>query len=531
MSNLQEAIAKMNSQNNSPASKTPSAPPAKGRKFVFQAPRVPKIGDILQDPEERRKALAEFEAFSTEVRAQVPEFVRNLRIIEDMSEQEFGLYGDTYRQLKAGLAEMLSYDNSAARSVATLAYANAMVATCPTERWAVQDLLDDLIKVGFLTITPASGRGVVRVYSRNYTPANGFARHNAEEVNVILNGIDDLVRRTVEVGKARFEADLTELKSAVGDNPLTITEFKAGKPGRILIEVPDQKSGEKVFKGGWLLLGSNSKQVHVLGSAGAIQRKAEEMVGKIFVYSDQIGAERLHLNAQLPHDLFDLVLILWKWVSMTCKVMEEAEALAIARTKAQELASTDRAELAKKATLTSIEFFLERKIGTVVFDFGNKPFVWRVSSTETSKTVDVPFVMALVERNNVGQIRIADCPDRLKVFFAEHREFEQPGDKFYGLAKLGALLRIGYAMAVAEAKASGITSDSPKDDITPAIAREMGVDPSTLNQGDESDEDRRARLKANKVEPTVATPKKGRRPAHANHVNGQSALQQQPATN
>jgi hypothetical protein len=447
------------------------------KKFVFAAPKVPQIGDLLQSPEERQKALADFAEFSRQVREQMPEFVRNIRLIEAMSSEERPIWEDTFRQLNQGVTEMLNYGNSAARQVSVLAYAASLVATCPEYHYSVEHTIAALFSVGFLTIESGSGRGTVRVYSKFYTLTRDF---RSPEAQAVLPAINDLVRRTVEAGRRRFEEKFTNLVAGAGETPLSITEFKTGKSGRILLEVPDQTLADgKFLRGGWLLLESANGQVKVLDSAGFIQRMADDLrEAGTFVHASQIGKP----SASFLHpEVFKLL----RWVSVACQAAEDRATREAEQAKWAEQTDAERAELGKGATLTVEEFFLGGKTGTVLYDFGaGRVFDWRTKSATGAETkVSVSDLIALVERNERGQIRVAACPDRLKEFFAEHGELEVPGDKFYNLGKLGALLRIGFASAVHVARQAGReTTEKAAVNVTAEVAAKVGVDPSTLTQ-------------------------------------------------
>jgi hypothetical protein len=509
--------------------KTVPVPPTKKR-FSFKGLNVPRVGVLIQSAEERQQALAEFAQFKSAVAESMAECVGQLRQIENMEEAERNINAGAYTSLKNAVAEMLSYGEPAARDISVLEYAKVEVLTCPEFGNMVGAMLNEFVTIGFLSSSDSTGgRGVrvgeIRFYNKIYSLTGPFTKN--VEAQAVLVDIVDLIHRTAEAGKRRFEADLIAVKTGAGENPLSVADLKAGKPGRIALEVPEQLHQGRVLKGGWILVESVDRKVYVVDAAGYIQRKADEMrVGQpTFVYADQIGREKLELATQLPEEAFNKVFVLWKWLSTACKVAEyRANAAALAQ-KWTEQVTAERATLEPLATLAAEEFFLVGKLGTFFYDFGaGQVFNWhiKVEGSTTGKVVNIPDVFCLVERDEQGRIRVADCPERLKLFFAEHREAIEPGDKMYGLGKLGALLRIGYAKASQAAHKAGRKVERVTlADVTAEIAAAVGVDPSTLELP-ESNEDREARLYANSIEPSLDAPKLGRsRPAHASAATAQ----------
>lgn len=474
----------------------PQAAESKKAKFVFKAPAVPKLADILAEPEARKKALEEFNAFKTEVGIQMPAMVERLRLIDSMGEEEGSLYTEVYEEIQRAVATMLSYGESAARNVSVLAYAKAVVTTCPTYRGAVESTMEKLVATGFIALvtgTAGTARNAsqVRVYSSIYGLTDSFSR-NAEAQNV-LGEINSLVRRTVEAGRSRFQQDLADLcQKAEGLGQISVADLVQGVAGHILLEVPDTQSEDgKVFKGGWILVKSSDRRITPVSAAGYIQRQVEDIAGKIFVYADQLGQSSLNTGKRLDREVFHSTLQLWRWINSAIELAAQKAAQSAAKAEWEMKVAAERDALRPQATLTPEEFFLEGKVGIVFYDFGaGRAFEWRNRSAEgQQQTVDLYDVFALVERAPNGQIRALAFPERLRGFFAEHGEFMEPGDRFYGLGVLGVLMRFGFAearrnVAAAESAqpAGSETITSSVDPVTAELAETFGVKPEELGE-------------------------------------------------
>ena len=215
--------------------------------------------------------------------------VGQLRQLENMDEVGRQINAAGYAQLNEAVAQMLSYGEVRARDVSVMAYAKAMVATCPEYRHMLDHTMDSLVRTGFFTRSNTAGKGGVRVYDSSYILTPAFAK--SPEAMGVLRAIRDLSARTAAAGKKRYEEALASLLSQVGDSPLSIADFKSGKPGRILIQVPDETTGDRTFKGGWILVESVDGKVGVVDSVGYIQKPCDEMVAAgIYFPVDQIGA-------------------------------------------------------------------------------------------------------------------------------------------------------------------------------------------------------------------------------------------------
>lgn len=455
----------------------PKKAPANGKAgakatFSFKKPAVPKFS-VMLTPTARAQAQAEFAEFQAEIRREMTAFVGLVREIDGMPAEEAGLYSEQYRQSQNAIAEMLGYEHDAAREFAVLIYAQAMVSTCPATRYDVEGTVEALTSAGFLVETRKGG---VRVYDNIYALAEAFARNG--EAKATLSALSNLVASARQAGRERFAAELAELTAQAGETPLTVAELKSGKEGRMVLHIPDTKSGDgtRTYKGGYLLLTSVSKKITIISAIGAITRKAMELAeAQTFVWADQIGREKLVSAKPLPHEVFDRMLVLWHWLGNACAAGEAAEKATAEAAELEALVASDKTALEAVATLTPEEFFLGGQAGTAVLDLSpNEPWVRK---TPEGKEEVFPGVVALVERNEAGEIRVADCPERLVPLFAGNREFLPAGEKFANLGELRPMLRTAFAMVVAQHNAAmrAAKPADPRAEATAEQAARLGV--------------------------------------------------------
>lgn len=420
-------------------------------KFTFRAPpAVPKL--VAKTTLEERAQNAEIlRQFRHDVVVAMFDHVNQIRAIDALAdEDERTTEAGARKESCQAIATMLSYEEPSYKESALLAYADALVKTCPEFRSAVVAMLDDLCRVGFLTEV-AEGKGI-RIYGQYYALAEGFSKNS--EARAVGESISQLVSRTVAAGKERFEADFAAIKTAVGENPLSIAELKAGKDGRIILETPNHQHRERFFKGGFLLLELSSEgQIRVLDGAGGCQRIARQLAeAGVFIWNTQLDSERLEMKERLPEEVFRNALILHGLIYRGVAEAAKAEAVDQRKAEFKEQVAAERETLKGLATLTPVEFFLFERVGTTVLDpLERAPF--KVFSQKPGEKPTLIYdVFALIEREETGRIRVADCPERLNFFFADFRDFVPAGEKFSAIRwPFRVLLRMGYAAALAVA--------------------------------------------------------------------------------
>lgn len=221
----------------------------------------------------------------------------------------------------------------------------------------------------------------------------------------------------------------------------------------MLLETPNHQHRDHFYKGGIMLLESTGGQIRVLDGVGGCQRIAQRLAGTpAFVWNTQVSHERLERNDRLPEEVFRNILVLHGLIHRGITVAEKTEAANQRKVEFKEQTAGERETLKASASLTLVEFFLFGRAGTTVLDpLGRKPFEVRSRQKDQRSTL-VWDVIALVQSDGTGRIRVADCPQRLNEFFAGFLEYVPTGEKFSAVRwPLGNLLRMGYAQAFAEA--------------------------------------------------------------------------------
>lgn len=379
------------------------------------------------------------------------DLVLQLRALSSGTPDEVALARADVEALQTSIQAELNQEHPQGKEAALLAYASAMIKTCPEFRGSVKETLTSLVETGFL-MEVGKGNGI-RIYGGEYALAKDLARN--AEAKSIGEALTHLVDRTVAAGRQKFETDFAALKGAAGQNQLSVADLKSGKEGRLLLETPDQQHRGRFYKGGFLLVEStNGGQIRALDAVGGPQRIVRQLAGVgTYVWNTQLGSERLEMKERLPEEVFRNVLILHGLIYRGIILAEKAEAVDQRKEEFKKQTAAERLTLKASATLTLVEFFIFGRIGSVLLDpLGRKPFEIHNRIDKDSRPTLVWDVIALIERNAQNQIRVANCPERLTEFFADFREYVATGEKFVSVKwPLGNLLRMGYASALAEA--------------------------------------------------------------------------------
>lgn len=422
-------------------------------KFTFKTPSIPRV-DLSNTAENRVAGAEALRGYKSEVRIAMPDYVRAIRGIDALTdEDERTIEGPKRQQLVDAIAAMLNVDKDGYgweyKEVAVLAYGDAVVKTCPEFRGSVENTLKVLVEVGLME----EAEGGVWIYSKNYQLAKEYK--NNSEAKAIGGSLDNLVSRTIEAGKARFQQDLAAIKAAAGNNQLTVVDLKTDKEGRLLLETPDHSYRGRPYKGGILLLeSSNGGQIRVLDGVGGCQRIARKLAeAGAFIWNTQLDSERIQLpEERLDDDVRTNMIVLHGMIYRGVAEVKKAEVADQRKAEFKAQTSVERESLKVLVTLTPVEFFLFGQVGTTLLDpLGRKPFEVR-SQIKDHDPILVWDVVCLVERDEQDRIRVAECPERLNEFFAKNREFVPAGEKFTDVGwPLNVLLRMGFAAALAEA--------------------------------------------------------------------------------
>lgn len=404
--------------------------PATVAKFVFQRLKVPEVTSVIPPSEEaRQKALRDFQKFKADMVLAMDGHVTNIRAIESMSKEESALYSEELELAQSAIKGMLTFPDPV-RVPALLAYAKAMVGTCPQTKTGVEATALQLANAGFLKDVQ-NGECDLRIFGRGYDLVPEFRKENVaiEAVKMLSN----LVQQVADESQRQFAESFHELEVKAGNNPISLDDLLAGKEGRGFIKIPDNVSNGRFYKGGFVLVESVERQVRILGGVGSLQKIAERLVmAKTGIPVGQIMANKLSIHPWLEEEQFKNCRTFQKWLQLVATKAAEAKQR---EQKFRELVEAERTLFAPKATVSVREFILSNVEGDAFIDFGPKPF-------NCSGGRRVKDVFCIVRRNEQGQICVAECPERLQEFFAENlNNFKDPDQDFRNLGRLGQILR------------------------------------------------------------------------------------------
>ncbi|MBI2676680.1 MAG: hypothetical protein HYX21_01835 [Candidatus Yanofskybacteria bacterium] len=395
-------------------------------------------------PEDRAAMMEGLAGFKSQIPAVMHDIVAFRRDVAGLSPEEKLGYKDQLDQANGLVADYLNRPGVAGVT-AKVAYADALVRTCPEVRGAVVETANELFRIRFVEETSSQRRNAVVVYDRAFTADENLAKISG--VAEVMAALAGLVDRTRAAGRKFFEESREALQKEEGGNPLSVDEILSGKDGRRILPIPDQKEtvrGEaRFYKGGLLLVEITDGEVSVIGAAGGVHRLLDRLAG-LSLSVDLLGneefkpAERIEDSSEfsslkLAHRLLRLGLTEGK------KEEEKAEGREIFKAEVE----AECEALKAKASLTRAEAHIGQLPGTFLQNWGPR-FDQRTGRRDKRGEPLVNVVwypLSLVERNSEGLIRVVEAPERLRGFFAPHMNFAEPGDQYSELGKLGVLLR------------------------------------------------------------------------------------------
>ena len=432
-----------------------SAASAAPKTMLKQPPVLPKFDLSIPTPEQREQERQNRKMFAAQVSSEMYDWVEFLRKLDDLSDEDRSPHFEREQEVVRAINAVLSYEESEFRTPARLAWANALIKTCPIRRGPMTETLERLLKDGFLVVVENSEqkKGVMRIYGRSYALDTELRKN--PQAQSILGALDRLVVRTAEHGKGVFQNQLDALRQLVGEAPLTSAEIREGKDGRAILTVPDKirESDGRFFKGGPILVEVRGGKVCVLDGAGTIQYSARRLgESGMFLGVDQLANEKINLGAtRMPPNAFNQMVAIHDMVRRGLAIAEAEEVKAAQKAEYHVRIDAEREEFRARATISDVDFFVGDKAGVAFADFGTKPFFQPkrgengkivIDKDDRPETKPIWNVFCLVERREDNRIRVSACPDRLKSFFGGCQDWTSPAEKFEGLDQpLRALLR------------------------------------------------------------------------------------------
>lgn len=459
----QPASKELRKATNGAATSAPKRP-------VFVKPTLQRPTLSLVTPAEREASMRDFADFSAEIGPYMIELVGQRRALREaigaMSERErMACQPQVEADMRAideAIANSLGQEHPGAHALAVISYADAVVrdASDHDPDWAeTRDALEDLAKKGFLlgesVLANKSKSFAVMMGRKTYLLVETFGR--SAEAREVYGRIGQLVERVKESAKADFEARRDEVMAVAGSNQLSVADLKAGKLGFRFLLIPLQEwkdkngAAHRRSSGGLtvrVIVSEKGPSIVPVAAFGGIERDTARIKeAGVNVTPQSLEHGRVGEVKGLSQEQYNALVGLHRLVRLGIAEAEKQGVIADRKAdrKADFRASCDaeREKLFMEVNLTPLELLVGEKPGKTLAEWAGKPFMQRVFNKETRQQKEIPifFCFCLLERNECGQIRVADCPERLADFFAPHREFTDPGPDFSSLGKLGVILR------------------------------------------------------------------------------------------
>jgi hypothetical protein len=400
---------------------------------------VPKVRQILIAAEQSAETLAAVRGKKEEIQDAITGAVQLAREIEGMHPDLQALNRSRFDEAWSVIKQCLNFPEPYRRA-ALLAFASSMLVTCRPDRRAVEETLGQLSVRGFLAQTEAKNgevtpKGAMKVYGQVYFLSVDLARE--PEAVAIFGRIQPLVEAAVRASQRNFEEDHRNLLDEAGVQ-LNSGELEAGKSGRLVLEIPDRRDGEKFYRGGFILVQAGEGKIRPLKAIGGPRAKVAEMVeAGIFLPANQIGNSRLELHGRVDRDRFALMLTLFHFLKDGFAILKKEEEQAAKKAAYNQQVAAEREALAAKATILADQF-LNGRVGTAFIDFGRRPFLTKDAD---GRSVRVSDFFALVKRGRDKKVSVVEAPERLAGFFKGLDEPRDPGGNFNNFGRAGKLLR------------------------------------------------------------------------------------------
>lgn len=381
--------------------------------------RIPPMQKIITTAENKavmEKAVNEVKNYLANIPIHMTDLVDRVANIRAASPEEKTVRAEELRELEGEILAHLSGSDEVIVTAAKEAYALAMVKACQPSKPAVLKLihgskfskLPGLISVRILE---EGSKGMkAQVGSHSYT-----VRGKRDFANFIAKSLETLACQAEEETKEFYK----KLQANLENNAtISFLDVVGGKPGRFYIDVPEERVGEKIRKGGRLLCESTGKVIRILESCGhfhQIMTKIRD--ADVSLPVGAISSERFEIKRRLPDEEFRHTLILH---SVLRRGLLAAQTEKKRRDKIEAFHTTCESEkvvMEAKASVSLSDWLLKSAVGTALLYLGRKPWIINKEGEE-----DLYFeVFFLVEQSADARIRIVEYPERLSELF---------GDKF-----------------------------------------------------------------------------------------------------
>ena len=401
---------------------------------VEPLPDLPDIAAVLTTEEIKEKA-EETRQKAAAICAWVNTHMGRLDLLNDPSfgREERELAKPLKEQIESSLKELVENKTPAYRRAAWLAILLYELNKERDTREQVEHLMAKLVEAGYLIEDP---EGSLNAYNRTYAPSpeSGFGE---PEIAAVKKTLRDLLNRVyLRVGEKRQEK--TEVLKGMAT--ISYQELKDGKPGKCSLSIPAEEikngSEQRWRGGGELLVESDGRRILPLNAVGSIEEAVREAKSlKITLLVKSLESEKPPFPGGASKEQIAKIHFLWHLIKRFLRNAENEERIA-----------SQLEELAKLATISQEEFFLDGKVGTCLAELEG---TWKIPSPDGQTAAELPNLFFVVERKEgegKTKIRLVEVPDHLKELLASCIGEEFPeSPKFGGCPiPLGSMLRSIY---------------------------------------------------------------------------------------
>ncbi len=294
-------------------------------------PALPVLDTVLTE-ETRAANLAAIEQFQKTIGPKMMDLIGSMRRVVVMEEREFLIYRREFQENLASVNKLLKNDNPALAVISLLAYADAMVRTCPPNWESIVDTVEKLKNREFLVPCERPEQEdplVFRLADQYFKVNDSVSVPYPEEAEQVLQAARAVIGQAIQAFEAKgnlamgqfiamVRSTWEELENAKG----TIVLLLPRGQGRILVKVE----------------GPRARIIESMGGPAELQEIREQGT---FVFLSQLRSSIMKANEKMDPKDVELVRMTHRLIFQSVSALGRMEAARLARKKAKELARVD----------------------------------------------------------------------------------------------------------------------------------------------------------------------------------------------
>lgn len=230
---------------------------------------IPTAEEVKAHHQEEQAKRQEVLDFCREIGPYMHDLATQAWEIIQASEEDAYLYAEGKAGIEAEIRRILDSDENF-RIPGLIAFADAVIQTAPSPddfKGVVGVVIDWLVKEKFLVAGIGNG-----VWHRGVNYVLHASLYKREEARKVLQRLLDLRTRSIQIQKEETKTEFEKLMGLEAQNPISWEQVLRGEEGFLMIEVPDKVDGEKVFRGGFVLLRVVGDEVRLVDGVGSMHR-------------------------------------------------------------------------------------------------------------------------------------------------------------------------------------------------------------------------------------------------------------------